>query len=145
MDTLPVTTNKGNKMSATVIDLSVFDLATLERIARSVTGDDQKKVLDVIALRNASKVADAQALTEQEFYTLPDGSKVSKTVLEMLGYSSLGGNAKKPEPDTAHGKAKSGAWDFLHALKNAYKVQGFDYQLTPEGFKSRATGNLSVK
>jgi hypothetical protein len=84
----------------------------------------------------AKAIEAKKAITSQTSFTLSDGSVVSRAVLELIAYSSLGG--RKGIKDTGpQGVAKSDAWDYLHALQEGYKLQGEKFGLTPDAMRTR--------
>ena len=84
----------------------------------------------------AKAIEAKKAITSQTSFTLSDGSVVSRAVLELIAYSSLGG--RKGVSDTGpQGIAKSDAWDYLHAIQEGYKLQGEKFGLTPDAMRAR--------
>ena len=119
-----------------VLEVTEAKLESMTAREREVLADMFPEFRPLVVSFEANKDKALIDFSNQTLFTLKNGAIVPLAVLEMVAYSSLGGNKEKNE-QSEHGEAKREAWDILHKVQKGKKAQGQTYALTPDGFRNR--------
>jgi hypothetical protein len=99
----------------------------LRRLAK-VNPTYHEVVLNFQAIRDQARYAEAIEFANLEFYTLADGSTVTKQVIFMSLYS-------KVVKASDNNPVSQSMWDIARRIQQGYKAQGVKLNLTSEGLR----------